>query len=114
MLRTRTTYPSLKARFLLAFIAMLFSILLVVSSLSGGAFGAVVPMIAADLEFNEASLYVTPDLLMAQGSRASECLDSTLFNQTVSSSPKVNRKFVNYLGELEKLAASRFAVDRAA
>lgn len=111
---SRVTYPSLRGKLLLAFIAMIFSVLLVVTSLSGGAFGAVVPVLAADLEFDAVSLNITPDLLMAQGSPASECVDATLFNQAVSSSPKVNRKFVNYLGELEKLAASRLAVGRAA
>lgn len=101
------TPPSQRSRTFLAFLALLFSIFLIIASFQGGAFGAVQPL----------SVTATPwltHLLMDKKGSEEFGLNGQRLNQHVGFQEIPQTRFGEYLRELDRMVASRLAVDRAA
>ncbi len=107
MLAKSITPSSKKSRLFLAFIALLFSICLCIVSFQGGAFGAVEPLNVI------ATPWVTHLLMDEKGSEGFDPMNQRI-NQHVSIQEIQPARLNRYLRELDRMMASRLAVDRAA
>ena len=101
------TPPSLRSRTFLAFLALLFSIFLIIAFFQGGAFGAVQPSSLT------ATPWLTHLLMDKKGSDRIE-LNGLRLNQQAGFQEIRETRFNEYLRELDRMVASRLAVDRAA
>ena|SRR3989338_4367964 len=101
------TPPNKKSRLFLAFVALLFSVCLCIVSFQGGAFGAVQPLDAI------ATPWMTHLLMDEKGSEGFGPMNQRI-NQQVSVQEIQPERFGQYLRELDRMIASRLAVDRAA
>ncbi|MBI4431295.1 MAG: hypothetical protein HY587_06260 [Candidatus Omnitrophica bacterium] len=96
-----------KSRTFLAFLALLFSICLCIASFQGGAFGAVQPLDVI------ASPWLTHLSMDEKGSEGFE-LNGLGLNQQVSVEDIRRARAEEFLREIDRMIASRLAVERAA